>query len=94
MLIHLGEQLPCHQIVLSSLMIMPVFYLTAIVQGNRGGAIYVFDVKACLTDITTTCPLIMGQNFSLEFINNTGLLAGDDIYGGNLKQLNLGTKLC
>ena len=58
--------------------------------GNRGGAIYVFDVKACLTDITTTCPLIMGQNFSLEFINNTGLLAGDDIYGGNLNSSTLG----
>ena len=52
--------------------------------GNRGGAIYVFDVRSSLTMVTTGCPFIMGEIFSLEFMNNSGFLAGDDIYGGNL----------
>ena len=54
--------------------------------GNRGGAIYVFGVRACFTSSNPACSFyFFGKNFSLEFSNNVGQLAGDDIYGGNLE---------
>ena len=55
--------------------------------GNRGGAIYIDDSRVCLTVTIDECFMqFMGQelDFSLSFVNNYGLLAGDDVYGGEI----------